>query len=162
MTGLRWPVRLLLVAAALIGVLALGARGLLAAPDLVVLVVVGVALSAGSGPGALAGLAGGWLLDLAPPVASPLGLSALGYAAAGWMAGAARRRSGHPWWWSLPVVAVAVLVTRAVPVLLDLASARPVAWGALAWQVLATATLGLVVVALVERIEAGLVRRRWA
>ena len=67
-----------------------------------------------------------------------------------------------PWWWSLPVVALAVLVTRAIPVLLDLASARPVAWGVLAWQVLATATLGLVVVALVERIEAGLVRRRWA
>jgi rod shape-determining protein MreD len=162
MTGLRWPVRVLLLAVALVGVLALGARGVLTPPDLVLIVVVGVALSAGSGPGAITGLLGGWLVDLAPPVAVPLGLSALGYAAAGWVAGLAHRRSGHPWWWSVPVVAAAVLVTRAAPVLVDLASARPVAWGAIAWQVLATATIGLVLVAVVERLEAGLVRRRWA
>lgn len=162
MTGLRWPARVTLVLLALVGVLALGARGVLAPPDLVLLVVVGVALSAGSPTGALIGLVGGWLVDLAPPVAHPLGLSALGYAAAGWVCGLERRRSGHPWWWSLPVVVGAVLITRAAPVLVDLASARPVAWGVLAWQVLATATLGLVVVALVERTEAALLRRRWA
>ncbi|MDN5717386.1 MAG: hypothetical protein L0G89_09140 [Janibacter sp.] len=162
MTGLRWPVRLLLLVAALVVVLALGTRGVLAPPDFIVIVVVGVALSAGPGAGALSGLLGGWLLDLAPPVAVPLGLSALGYAAAGWIAGTAHRRAGHPWWWPVPVVAVAVLVTRAAPILIDLASARPVAWGPLAWQVLATATLGLVLVGVVERIEAELVRRRWA
>lgn len=162
MIGLRWPVRLLLLALALVGVLALGARGVVSPPDLVVLVVVGVALSAGSPTGALVGLVGGWLIDLAPPVSSPLGLSALGYALAGWVAGTARRRSGHPWWWPLPVVTVAVIVSRAAPVLVDLASARPVAWASLAWLVLATATLGLVVVSLVERVEAALVRRRWA
>lgn len=162
MTGLRWPVRLVLLALALVVVLALGARGVLAPPDLVVIVVVGVALSAGSRSGALVGLLGGWLLDLAPPVASPLGLTALGYAAAGWVAGLARRRSGHPWWWPVPVVALALVVTRVAPVLVDLASARPVAWGVLAWQVLATATLGLVLVGLIERLEAALVTRRWA
>ena len=43
-----------------------------------------------------------------------------------------------------------------------LTSARPVAWGSLAWQVIATATLGLVLVGLIERLEAALVRRRWA
>ncbi|MGO1167141.1 MAG: rod shape-determining protein MreD [Janibacter sp.] len=162
MTGLRWPVRLLLLVAALIGMLALGARGVVALPDLVLIVVVAVALTAGSSSGALLGLLGGWLLDLAPPVADPLGLSALGYAAAGWVAGLARRRAGHPWWWPVPVVGVAVVVARVAPVLIDLASARPVAWGSLAWQVLATATLGLVLVGLVERLEAGLVRRRWS
>ena len=162
MTGLRWPLRLLLLAAALLGVLALGARGVLAAPDLVVIVVVGCALAAGSSVGALLGLAGGWLVDLAPPVADPLGVSALGYAAAGWVAGRAHRRAGHTWWWPAPVVALAFAVTRVAPVVLDLASARPVAWGTLAWQGLATATLGLVLVGLVERLEAGLVRRRWA
>ena len=62
----------------------------------------------------------------------------------------------------MPVVVLAFAITRVAPVVLDLASARPVAWGALAWQVLATATLGLVLVGLVERLEAGLVRRRWA
>lgn len=162
MTGLRWPARLLLLAVALVGMLALGARGVVALPDLVLIVVVAVALAAGSSSGALLGLLGGWLLDLAPPVADPMGLSALGYAAAGWVAGLARRRAGHTWWWPVPVVAVAVIVTRVAPVLIDLASARPVAWGSLAWQVLATATLGLVLVGLIERLEAGLVRRRWA
>lgn len=159
MTGLRWPVRLLLLAAALVCMLALGARGVVAPPDLVLIVVVAVALTAGSSAGALLGLVGGWLLDLAPPVADPLGVSALGYAAAGWVAGRARRRAGHPWWWPVPVIGAAVVVSRLVPVLINLASARPVAWGALAWQVIATATLGLVLVRLVERLEATLVRR---
>lgn len=162
MSGLRWPVRLLLVTVALIGMLALGARGVLAPPDLVLIVIVGVALAAGSTAGAILGLAGGWLLDLAPPVAEVLGVSALAYAAAGWLAGTARRRSGHPWWWPVPVAAGALLVTRAIPVLADLTSARPVAWTALAWQVLATATLALVLVVVVERVEATLTRRRWA
>lgn len=162
MTGLRWPVRLLLLAAALVGMLALGARGVVAPPDLVVIVVVAGALAAGPSTGAVLGLIGGWLLDLAPPVATLLGMSALGYAAAGWVAGRARRLAGHPWWWPVPVVAGAFLVTRVAPVLMDLASARPVAWGSLAWQLLATATLGLVLVGLVERLESGLVRRRWA
>lgn len=162
MTGLRWPLRLLLLAAALLGMLALGSRGVVAPPELVVIVVVACGLAAGPPAGALLGLLGGWLLDLAPPVADPLGLSALGYAAAGWVAGTARRRGGHPWWWPVPVVGAAVLVTHALPVLVALTSARPVAWGALAWQVVATATLGLVVVGLVERVEASLVRWRWA
>lgn len=162
MSGLRWPLRLLLLSAALLGMLALGARGVLTPPHLVVIVVVAVGLAAGSSAGALLGLVGGWLLDLAPPSAEPLGLTALGCAAAGWLAGRARRRAGHPWWWPVLVVSAAVLVTRAGPVLVDLASARPVAWGALAWQVLASATLGLVLVGLIQRLEAALVTRRWA
>lgn len=162
MSGLRWPVRLILLAAAVIVMLALGARGVLTPPDLVVILVVAVALISGPAPAALVGLLGGWLLDLAPPVAEPLGMAPLAYATAGWLAGHARRRAGHPWWWPVPVVAVAVLVVRAVPVLVSLASARPVAWGSLAWEVLATATLGLVLVALIERLEAQLVTRRLA
>lgn len=162
MSGLRWPVRLGLLAAALVAMLALGARGVADPPDLVLVVVVGVALVAGSPAGAMVGLIGGWLLDLAPPVADPLGVSALGYAAAGWVAGLARRRAGHPWWWPVPVVTVSLLVARTLPVLIDLASARPIAWTGLAWEVLATATLGLVLVGLVARVEAGLVTRRWA
>ncbi|WP_338748093.1 hypothetical protein [Janibacter alittae] len=162
MSGLRWPVRLLLLAAALVAMLALGARGVVNAPDLVLVVVVGVALVSGSPAGALLGLVGGWLLDLAPPVADPLAVSALGYAAAGWLAGRAHRRAGHPWWWPVPVTVVALLVARALPVLVDLAGARPIAWAGLAWEVVATATLSLVLVALIVRLEAGLTRRRWA
>lgn len=162
MSGWRWPLRLLLLAVALVGMLALGSRGVLAPPDLVVIVVVGCGLAAGPSAGAVLGVLAGWALDLAPPIGDPLGLAALGYAAAGWMAGMARRRAGHTWWWPAPVVAAAVLVTHLVPVLLTLAGARPVAWGAIAWQAIATATLGLVLVGLVERAEAALVRRRWA
>lgn len=162
MTGLRWPLRLLLLAVALTGVLALGARGVVTPPDLVLIVVVACALSAGSTVGAILGLLAGWLLDLAPPVADPLGLTALGYAAAGWVAGAARRRAGHVWWWPVPVLVVAVLITHTVAVLVDLTSARPVAWGALAWEAVATATLGLVLVGVIERLEAALVRERWS
>lgn len=162
MIGLRWPLRLLLLAVALLGVLALGSRGVVTPPDLVLVVVVACALSAGSTAGAVLGLLGGWLLDLAPPVADPLGISALGYAAAGWVAGTARRRAGHTWWWPVPVLAGAVLITQVAPVLVDLTSARPVAWLSLCWRVVATATLGLVLVGPLQRLEAELVRRRWA
>lgn len=159
---LRWPVRVLAVLLALTLVLALAARGVLAPPDLVLLVVVAAALVSGSRAGAGLGLVGGWLLDLAPPGGEPLGLTALTLGAAGWVAGTAHRRAGHPWWWPVPVVALAFLTSRLVPVLLDLAVGRPVAWGSLTWQLVATATLGLVVVPLLERLDAALVRRRWA
>lgn len=162
MSGLRWPVRLMLVAVAVVSMLALGAGGVPRPPDLLVIVVVAVALASGSTPAALVGLLGGWLLDLAPPVADPLGLTPLAYAGAGWLAGRARRRGGHPWWWPVPVVAGSMVLVRALPVLIDLASARPVAWGGLAWEVLATATLGLVLVGLLERLEAALVTWRLA
>lgn len=159
---LRWPVRLGTLAVALVLVLALGARGVVAPPDLVLLVVVGAALVSGSAGGAWTGLLGGWLLDLAPPGSAPLGLTALTLAASGWVAGLARRRSGHPWWWPVPVVAGAYLVSRLVPVLVDLGSGRPVGWADLGWQLVATATLGLVLVPLLERLDGTLVRRRWA
>lgn len=162
MSGLRWPVRLLLLVAALVGMLSLGARGVVTPPDLVLVVVVAVGLSSGSSAAALTGLLGGWFLDLAPPVAEPLGITALGLAAAGWLAGRGRRRAGHPWWWPVPVLAGALLVSRAAPVLLDLAVARPVAWGSLAWQLVVTVTIGLVLVGALTRLEAALVRRRLA
>lgn len=159
---LRTPVRLLCLLAAVGAALALGARGVLDPPDLVLLVVVAVALTSGSVAGAGAGLVGGWLLDLAPPSAEPLGLGALTLAAAGWVAGTATRRAGHPWWWPVPVVGLAFVVSRAVPVLVDLAAGRPVAWVGLGWQLLVTVTLGLVLVPLLERLDGELVRRRWA
>lgn len=59
--------------------------------DLVLVVVVAVALVRGPTTGLLTGLAGGWLLDLVPPGAEPLGASALVYAAAGALIGLARR-----------------------------------------------------------------------
>ncbi len=62
-----------------------------ARPDLVVLVVASAALTRGPLTGLLTGLAGGWLLDLVPPGAEPLGAGALTYAAVGAVLGATRR-----------------------------------------------------------------------
>lgn len=60
-------------------------------PDLVLLVVVAAALLHRPSTGLLVGLAGGWLLDLVPPGAQPLGAGALLYAAVGLGLGLARR-----------------------------------------------------------------------
>lgn len=60
-------------------------------PDLVVLVVAAAALLHRPSTGLLVGLAGGWLLDLVPPGAAPLGATALVYAAVGLVLGLGRR-----------------------------------------------------------------------
>lgn len=60
-------------------------------PDLVVLVLAAAALAHGPLTGLLTGLAGGWLLDLVPPGAEPLGAGALTYAAVGVLLGVLRR-----------------------------------------------------------------------
>lgn len=59
----------------------------LATPDLTLLVVVALALLGGSRSGATAGLAAGLLVDLTPPGAGPLGLTAVAYGLAGLVAG---------------------------------------------------------------------------
>src|SRR5690606_39125734 len=57
--------------------------------DLVLVVVAAAALVHGPTTGLLTGLAGGWLLDLVPPGAEPLGAGALVYAAVGVLLGLA-------------------------------------------------------------------------
>ncbi len=58
-----------------------------ATPDLVLVVVIGLALSAGSTTGAVSGFFGGVLLDAVPPSDSPLGQWALVLCLVGWVAG---------------------------------------------------------------------------
>lgn len=92
-----------------------------AAPDLVVLVVVAAGLAGGPVTGALVGVAGGWLLDLVPPGAAPLGAGALLHLAVGGLAGTARRLV--PWSAAVPVLVVLLAETGVQAVRLVLAAA---------------------------------------
>jgi rod shape-determining protein MreD len=60
-----------------------------ATPDLVLLVVVGLALVQGPNSGAVVGFAGGLLLDIVPPADDQVGRYALVMALVGWFAGRA-------------------------------------------------------------------------
>lgn len=67
-----------------------------AMPDVMIVVVAVIALTKGPWLGVMIGLSGGWLIDLVPPGASPVGASALLYAALGASLGAARRHLAAP------------------------------------------------------------------
>lgn len=82
--------RALLLVAAVLLPSALPSASAVPRADLVLLVVAAVALVRGPTAGLLVGLAGGWLVDLVPPGAEPLGASALVYAAAGGLLGLVR------------------------------------------------------------------------
>jgi len=57
------------------------------APDLVLLVVIGVAITAGANVGAITGFAAGILAAIAPPALAPVGLAAMLYAITGYVVG---------------------------------------------------------------------------
>ncbi len=90
MSAARWVVAGLALLAALVlqtSALPLLLGGGSVVPDLCLLVVVAVGLSAGELPGAVAGFAAGLALDLAPPADHLIGRWALGLLLAGWLAG---------------------------------------------------------------------------
>jgi len=60
-----------------------------ATPDLVVVTIVAIALAMGPTQGAVAGFAGGVLIDLAPPADTLLGVNAIVYIAIGYITGVA-------------------------------------------------------------------------
>ena len=82
-------------------------------PDLVLLGVVATAVIRGRVHGALAGLAAGWVVELIPPVAKPLGLTALTLMVAGIVAGSFRRGSSRSPLRPLAALAVAAFVVLA-------------------------------------------------
>jgi rod shape-determining protein MreD len=150
-----------LVLAAVLLVVTLGARGISPVPDLALVLVVAWALLRGPLVGAAAGLATGWLVDLVPPGPTHLGVTALAYAAAGFVAG--RSRVEGPV--AAPRVAIvalaAVALVESVAVVGALAVSAPVDLAAVALRCLLTATVAAVVVPLVVGAERGLVRRRY-
>lgn len=73
-------------------------------PSLVLVVVVILAGQFGATTGAVAGFAGGLLLDIAPPAAGTIGVSALLLTVVGYAAGRFAETDDRPWW-SLAIVA---------------------------------------------------------
>lgn len=73
-------------------------------PTLVLVVVVILAGQFGSTTGALCGFAGGLLLDIAPPAAGTIGVSALLLTVVGYTVGRFAESDDRPWW-SLAIVA---------------------------------------------------------
>ncbi len=153
--------RVLALLSAVLLVVALASRRLSPVPDPVLVLVVAWALLRGPVAGAAAGLAGGWLLDLAPPGASTLGVAALAYAAAGALAGRARTEGpvGAPRV-AVTALAAAVLV-QGVAVVVALADNAEVDLVDIGLGALLSATVAGVVVPLVARVERAHVRRRY-
>lgn len=151
------------LALVLAGLLAatLGARHVAPVPDLVVVLVVGWALFRGPAAGAVAGLAGGWVLDLVPPGAEPLGAHALAYAAAGLLAGRFRHEGPVAAARVAVVTLGAALVVEGVDVVRALAVSAPVDPVAVGLRLLLTATAGAALVPLVVGAERAVVRRRY-
>ncbi|MDP4013726.1 MAG: rod shape-determining protein MreD [Candidatus Nanopelagicales bacterium] len=65
-----------------------------AVPDLTLVVLVGLAMAAGSSFGAYSGFGAGLLLDVLPPAAGTLGVTALALTLVGWLAGRVRDPRG--------------------------------------------------------------------
>lgn len=130
--------------------------------DLVVLVVAAAALLHGPTTGLLVGLAGGWLLDLVPPGAEPLGASALSYAAAGALLGLARRYAATspllPWLATAGAVAF-VLAVRGVTAAAGVGRVVP---SELLWSWLVTLVVSVIVLPVLLAAERWLAERRWA
>ncbi|WP_404381832.1 rod shape-determining protein MreD [Knoellia locipacati] len=151
----------LLLLGAVLGV-TLAARHLAPLPDLVLVVVVSAALRAGPRVGLLSGLVGGWLLDLLPPGSAVLGTQALLYAVCGLAVGALRRPGPVSVVWVAVVIAGAAGGLEVVRALLALAQGVPVDAVSSLLRVVATATVGMVVVPFVGAIERRSERRRFA
>jgi rod shape-determining protein MreD len=75
-----------------------------ATPSLVLVVVVLLAGQFGASTGAIAGFAGGLLLDIAPPAAGTIGISALLLTVVGYAVGRFAESDDRPWW-SLAILA---------------------------------------------------------
>ena len=134
----------------------------LARPDLVLLVVAAAALLHRPQTGLLVGLAGGWLIDLVPPGASPLGASALTYAAVGLGLGLVRRAlvlSPVLPWVATAVAAAVVLGVRGVTAAAGVGQALLVD---LAWSWGMTLLVAVLLLPVLMGLERRLTTRGWA
>ncbi len=131
-------------------------------PDLVLLLVVASAVLRGSVHGALLGLAAGWVVDLVPPGGSPLGLTALMFAAAGAVAGGFHRARTRGVVLPLVALASARAVVELGTVCVAILQDGRVDPANAAAHVLATVLVGLVALPVVMGVDRALTRRRLA
>lgn len=134
-------------------------------PDLVLVVIAATALMRGPWAGALMGLGGGWLIDLIPPGAEPMGASALVYLVVGVLLGLSRRfLATSPL--ALPVLPLAAIAGAALMVLALRAVAAAAgfgtaAFGDLAWTFGLTMVAAAVLIAPLVWLDRWLTVRRW-
>lgn len=148
----------LLLLLAAVAVVTLAARGLTPVPDLVLVLVAAIGLRRGWRGGVVAGLAGGWILDLLPPGASVVGWSALVYAAAGAAAGWLHRPGPVPFALVALATGMAAVVVDASGVVVALLRQGTIDVATLVRHLLATMTVGLLLGPLVLRLD-GLLHR---
>ncbi|GGL26929.1 rod shape-determining protein MreD [Phycicoccus endophyticus] len=162
MTG---PAALLLRALALLAAVVLAvtlaARHVAPVPDLLLVLVVAWALWRGPVAGLLAGLAGGWVLDVVPPGGGLLGAHALVYAAAGALAGRWRVEGPVAAPRVAAVALAAAVVVEGLAVVRALAVSAPVSLLDVAVRCLLTASAAALAVPLVVGAERAALRRRF-
>lgn len=129
-------------------------------PDLVLVGVVATAVLRGPVHGALVGLLAGWVVELVPPVGSPLGLMPMVTMLAGLVAGLFRRSSSRSW-----LRAPAALLCAAVVVLAGRVGAAVLAEGGVepavdAARLVSTMLLGAMLLPALLVVDRALVRRR--
>lgn len=116
-----------------------------ATPTLVLVVVVILASQFGAATGALAGFAGGLLLDIAPPAAGTIGISALLLTVVGYAAGRFAESDDRPWWsFAILGALAAPLVVLAGAVLGGLLGDPRVRWEDVVGLMLSAAAYALV------------------
>ena len=116
-----------------------------ATPTLVLVVVVILASQLGASTGAIAGFAGGLLLDIAPPAAGTIGISALLLTVVGYAAGRFAESDDRPWWsFAILGALAAPLVVLAGAVLGGLLGDPRVRWEDVVGLMLSAAAYALV------------------
>lgn len=154
MTPRSFVVRGAVLVLAAVLVVTLAARGLAPVPDFVAIAVAAFAVRGGPRVGLAVGLLGGWCLDLLPPGAFILGLSALAYAVAGVVVGRFRRFGPIPWVVVAGQVLLVTVLVDAVSIGSSLLRGGAVEVSGLVLRWLATATLGLLLGPALVRLDA--------
>lgn len=154
-------VAVLVITAVMLQVTVINRLGLPATrPDLLLVVVVGIALATGRTVGTVSGFCAGFLADLIPPANHPLGVLALIYAVVGYLAG--RLEDAEETSVLTPLIAVAVLSVAALlgfGALTSVAGEMHVHWGVVARQLPLFALYDVILVPFVVPPVAWLARR---